>query len=171
MAEPFIAEVRAWAPNFAPRAWAFCEGQLLPISQNTALFSLLGTTYGGDGRTTFGLPDCRGRAVIGPGNGPGLSPRPLGQKGGAERVTLTAPTMPSHSHGSAVSNRTARDDDPTGELPASGRGVQQYAPAGGSTTPMDSSTNTGGGQSHENMQPFLAVRWIIALQGVFPSRN
>ena len=86
MAEPFIAEVRAWAPNFAPRAWAFCEGQLLPISQNTALFSLVGTTYGGDGRTTFGLPDCRGRAVIGPGSGPGLSSRQWGQKGGAERV-------------------------------------------------------------------------------------
>ena len=171
MSEPFIAEVRAWAPTFAPRNWAFCEGQLLAIAQNQSLFSLVGTTYGGDGRSTFGLPDCRGRAVIGPGNGPGLSPQSWGQKDGVERVTLTTQNLPNHTHSATVSTRTARDDDPVGELPASGRSVQQYAPTGGTTTAMAASSTVGGGQSHENMQPFLAVRWIIAMFGVFPSRN
>jgi len=139
--DPFIGEVGLFANNFAPRGWAFCDGQLLQISENTALFSLLGTTYGGDGRTTFGLPDLRGRTAIGEGAGPGLTPRPLGSKTGVENVTLTEAQMPSHAH--------------TLPLPPS----------------SDMTGSTGGNQPHTNMQPSLALNYIIALQGIYPSRN
>ncbi len=169
MSEPFIAEIRIFAGNFAPRSWAFCDGQLLPISQNTALFSLIGTTYGGDGRTTFALPDLRSRAPIHKGNGGG-STYSLGQKGGEETHTLAAGEMPSHTHVIQGSADTATQSDPTGNVLA--QSTQLYRQ---STNLVDmisgTMTNQGGGQAHDNMQPYLAVNFCIALQGLFPSRN
>ena len=176
MSEPFIAEIIMFGCNFAPRGWAFCDGQLLPIAQNTALFSILGTTYGGDGRTTFGLPDLRGRVAIhdGSGTGPGLSPYRLGQKGGVEGVILTAAQMPNHHHAVAPPcNSGAQDDtDPAGKVAGEGDG-DIYANAPGVNQVMRSfdSGVSGGNQSHTNIQPFNTVNYIIALQGVFPSRS
>ena len=183
--EPLIGEIIMFGGNFAPRSWAFCDGQLLAISQNTALFSILGTTYGGDGRTTFGLPDLRGRVAIHPGNGPGLTSRRLGEKGGREKVTLTTAQMPAHKHVGAVKVSSADSD--TSVATANASIGTPGAPVGrvftgtlgfNSATPNillnpDSveTTNTGGGQSHDNMQPFQAVNYIIALTGTFPSRN
>lgn len=172
--EPFIGQIAMFAGNFAPRGWAFCDGQLLSIAENSALFSLLGTTYGGDGRTTFGLPDLRGRFPLHPGNGPGLTPRSLGEKGGVESVTLAANQMPSHTHtNQALAQTTAgTDSDPTGKVPAAGRNF--YADiAAGPTTVLASQTSgsTGGGQAHTNVPPFQGVNFIIALIGIYPSRN
>ena len=183
--------------NFAPRGWAFCDGQLLSIAQNTALFSILGTTYGGDGRTTFALPDLRGRAPIGPRQGPGLSDYRLGQRGGVETVTLNITQMPSHNH--ATQNNTAADqhiqlstDDAVNETPAPGdvpavgnytsgltsQKVKNFGPANNTVNGQTISANaglnilnTGGNLPHTNVQPYLAVNYIIALVGVFPSRN
>jgi microcystin-dependent protein len=170
---PFLAEIKIFAGNFAPRGWAFCEGQLLPISQNQALFSLLGTTYGGDGRTTFALPDLRGRTPIGPGNGPGLSSYREGQQGGQEHVTLTASEMPNHGHAVRAVNTVGNNADPTGRLLANTSGLDREYSNATANTSMSSSmiANAGGNQSHENRQPFLAIYYIIALQGVFPSRS
>ncbi|PLY15511.1 MAG: phage tail protein [Sedimenticola sp.] len=165
MSEPFLAEIVMFGSNFAPRSWAFCDGQLLAINSNQALFSLLGTIYGGDGQTTFALPDLRGRVPVGPRQGPGLSNYTLGQKGGTESVTLTANQIPAH-RGSTLDGDST---DPTGRYPAApnvaGRPANAYR--------ADNNTNmgTGGGQSHTNVQPYLAINFIIALQGVFPSRN
>jgi len=178
-ATPFIGEVIMFGGNFAPRGWAFCDGQLLAINSNQALFSILGTTYGGDGRTTFALPDLRGRAVIGPGNGPGLSPRSLGSRTGTETVTLSVAEMPSHSHtatGTAqvsLSNEVGTSADPEGRYMANHLGgfnedATPGAKLGGVTSTIDA---TGGSQSHNNMQPSQTVHYIIALQGIFPSRN
>lgn len=177
MSEPFIAQITMFGGNFAPRSWAFCDGQLLAISQNTALFSLVGTTYGGDGRTTFGLPDLRGRFPMHAGNGPGLSQRRLGQKGGVENVTLTANQLAAHSHtatlkaastvadaASPAGNYLAQSND--GENNFSSSSSDSSLAAGSVTTDL-----TGGGQSHTNMPPFLAINFIIALQGIFPSRS
>lgn len=181
--EPFIGGIVMFGGNFAPRGWALCDGQLLPINQNTALFSILGTTYGGDGRTTFGLPDLRSRFPLHPGNGPGLPSYNLGQKGGAATRTLTTNQMPSHTHtatgggGSvAVASTPGTTDDPTGNVlarPASS--IPTYAaPAdadgtlGGGAVTIG---NTGGNQSFDTMPPYQAVNFIIALVGVFPSRN
>ncbi len=181
--EPMIGEIRMFAGNFNPRSWALCHGQLLPISQNQALFSILGTTYGGDGRTTFALPDLRGRVAISPGNGPGLSDYRLGQRGGAENVTLNTQQIPSHNHGLTggvkvtVNTDTATGTDGGGAtLGSAGANIYNgSAPEDGEDLNGVSSnlaaTNTGGGQSHTNIQPFLAVNYIIALQGVFPSRS
>jgi len=136
MSEPFIAEIGIFAGNFAPRGWAFCNGQILPISQNTALFSLVGTTYGGDGRTTFALPNLQGRAPMHPGTGPGLTTRRLGQSGGVETVTLSEAQMPSHTHTMQASTGMALDDDPASDnYPARARGAGVYAPAA-NLTPM-----------------------------------
>lgn len=170
MSEPFIAEVRIFAGNFAPRSWAFCNGQLLPISQNTALFSLVGTIYGGDGRTTFGLPNLQGRAAMHPGRGPGLTPRTLGQSGGAETVTLSQTQLPSHNHVLNVeADERAEESEPNGQVLAA---AEQY---GDDATPSAMSnqavTSAGGGQAHNNMQPYIAINYIIALQGLFPSRS
>lgn len=197
LSDPTIGEITMFGGNFAPRGWAFCDGQLLSIAQNTALFSILGTTYGGDGRTTFALPDLRGRAPIGPRNGPGLSDYRLGQKGGVETVTLNITQMPSHNH--TIQNNTAADqhiqlstDDAVNETPAPGdvpaignfadgvtsQKVKNFGPA---TNTVDGQTisanaglnilNTGGNLPHTNVQPYLAVNYIIALAGIFPSRN
>ena len=174
MSEPFIAEIKIFAGNFAPRNWAFCNGQLLPIAQNTALFSLVGTIYGGDGRTTFGLPNLQGRAPMHPGYGPGLSPRQLGQTGGTESVTLTAAQMPSHAHQAQGSLSTANANVPSGST-LLGSTPTQYTYASGSADNVDmapdSLATTGGGQPHSNMQPYLAINFIIALLGVYPGRD
>ena len=180
MPEPFIAEIRIFANNFAPRNWAFCNGQLLPISQHTALFSLIGVIYGGDGRTTFALPDLRGRTAIGPRNGPGLSPYQLGQKGGAERVTLTVNQIPSHSHSATATlhgtGTRGNSAVPNGNIMASKPRTNVYSDAAPDVTMSPAAVsianaNTGGSQSHENRMPFIAINHIIAIQGVFPSRN
>lgn len=174
MSEPFIAEIRIFAGNFAPRSWAFCNGQLLPISQNTALFSLIGTTYGGDGRTTTALPNMEGRAPMQPGRGPGLTDRRLGQKGGVETVTLTEAQMPNHSHGWRVSPREGNDNDPgSNRYIGGGSSEQNIYSSGANPVPLAEAAmpSTGGSQAHNNMQPFLAMNFIIALQGLYPSRS
>ncbi|MFK7797785.1 MAG: phage tail protein [Aureispira sp.] len=171
--DPFIGEIKLFAGNFAPRAWAFCDGQLLPISQNSALFSILGTTYGGDGRTTFALPDLRGRVPLGPRQGAGLSSYREGQQGGQEHVTLTTSEMPSHSHSVNAVSSTGNDASPQNNLLANTAGLDREYSNTNSDIRMSSNmvANTGGNQSHENRQPFLAINYIIALQGVFPSRS
>ncbi len=170
--EPFIAQIIMFGGNFAPRGWAFCDGQLLAISQNTALFSLLGTTYGGDGRTTFGLPDLRGRVSMHPGNGPGLSSRRLGEKGGAETVTLNTTQIPSHNHNISVGVNTSPGDEgtPTGVIANHAGGFCEEATSG-QFLGGASSADTGGNTPHNNIQPYQCVNYIIALQGIFPSRN
>ena len=172
MSEPFVGEIRMFAGNFAPRGWAFCDGQLLAVSQNDALFSLLGTIYGGDGRTTFGLPDMRGRIPIHAGQGPGLSSRRLGAKSGAENVTLTTNQMPSHSHDFNVTTKPASSDSPAGHMLADMTPAALYtdkAPA--RVVATSAIANTGGAQHHSNLQPFLCVNFIIALFGIYPSRQ
>ncbi|MGB3181823.1 MAG: tail fiber protein [Cyclobacteriaceae bacterium] len=195
MDDAFIATVLPWAPNFAPRNWAFCQGQLLAISSNTALFSLIGTEYGGDGRTTFGLPDLRGRVIVGEGRGPGLAPRILGQKGGIETVTLDVNELPSHNHAAVTSNLQvslqASSQQATEHVPTegavlaaahdedSGTDVFAYKPgvapdvtlAGGSVSGNIVIGNTGGGLGHQNMQPYQVLNYIICLYGIFPSRS
>lgn len=181
--ELYIGQIILFAGNFAIRSLAFCNGQLLSISQNTALFSLLGTTYGGDGRTTFGLPDLRGRVVVGSGGGsagPGLSPRPLGQKSGQEYVILTQQEIPSHTHIAnttttiAVSTQPGDENSPNGSHIASqAQGFSEEGATGTLAGPSSTTTigNSGGSQPHTNMQPYLALNYEIALYGIFPSRN
>ena len=177
--EPFIGEMILFGGNFAPRGWAFCDGQLLPISQNTALFSILGTTYGGDGRTTFALPDMRGRAPVHAGSGPGLSSKRLGQKGGAETATLTEAQLPQHDHpaqlrlGNATGNEIKGNGNSLStnaayNMNASGAPDSSKKLTSGSVVVGPSNS---GNQSHNNMQPFQAINYIIALQGVYPSRS
>lgn len=172
MSEPFVGEIRMFAGNFAPQGWAFCDGQLLAVSQNDALFSLLGTTYGGDGRTTFGLPDMRGRIPNHAGTGPGLSPRRLGEKLGSEKETLTTNQLPSHGHGFQASTAAGSQNSTNGNYLASSPNVRVYRP-GGPTATLNSGSvlNTGGSQSHNNMMPYLCVNFIIALVGIYPSRH
>ena len=172
MSEPFIAEIRIFAGNFAPRSWAFCNGQLVSISQNTALFSIVGTTYGGDGRNTFGLPDLQGRAPMHPGRGPGLTTRRLGERTGFETVSLTEAQIASHSHTARGSENAAVASAPAGNYVARGlgRGVNTYLNADTSIGTSKELMPTGGGQAHNNMQPLLALNYIIALMGLYPSR-
>ena len=179
--EGFLGEVKLFAGNFAPRGWALCEGQLLPISSNSALFSIIGTMYGGDGRTTFALPDLRGRAAIHPGNGPGLSSYRLGQKGGRENITLTINELPSHNHVATSTTTvnvgdTGGEDDPDGNFLGEGSAYTATVAQGNKLNDAAVTTATtvgmqGGQQSFNNLQPFLGVHYIIALQGTFPSRN
>ncbi len=172
MSEPFIAEIIMFGGNFAPRGWAFCEGQLLPISQNTALFSLIGTIYGGDGRTTMGLPDLRGRVPIHPGTGPGLPTYQLGQRGGQATHTLTTNEIPSHNHNVSVHNEDGDKSTPAGSAFAkSGSQLNFSDEDADGTMRTNTISNAGGNQAHNIMQPFLAVNYIIALQGIFPSRS
>jgi microcystin-dependent protein len=174
MADPFVAEIRIFPFNFAPKGWAWCDGQLLPLSQNTALFSLLGTTYGGDGKSNFALPDLQGRAAMHPNQGPGLSNHFLGEAAGSETVTLLQSEMPAHAH-------QLRGNSSVGDNPAPG-GNSFARPA--STQVYQSTTNTnlvamapealppaGGDQPHNNLQPYLTLYFNIALQGVFPPRS
>ena len=173
MSEPFLAEIRIFGFNFAPRGWAFCDGQILPINQNQSLYSLLGTTYGGDGRTSFGLPELRGRTPIHVGNSIGGQTHSLGQKSGAESISLTAAEMPQHKHTVKGSSSTTTTPLATGNV-WSRAAQNQYAPsAGANNVNMGAATlsNAGGGQAHNNMQPSLSLNFGIALQGLFPSRN
>lgn len=171
MSEPFVGEIRMFAGNFAPRGWAFCDGQLLAVSQNDALFSLLGTIYGGDGRTTFGLPDMRGRIPLHQGTGPGLSPRRLGSKGGAEKVTLTTNQLASHTHDMNANTAAATTDAPQGKVVAK-PGFNLYREiAQNSDFETNMIANTGGSQPHSNLMPTLCVNFIIALYGIYPSRH
>jgi microcystin-dependent protein len=183
-----LAEVRIFAGNFAPRGWAFCDGQLLAISQNTALFSLIGTIYGGDGRTTFALPDMRGRVAVGPRTGSGLSTYREGQRGGTETNTLNTAQLPAHNHAAAgvikASNANATTKEPAGNYFASSiytinRGNTADVLSYGATTNVDMNANaidvtvgsTGGSQSVENRQPYIAMNYIICTQGIYPSRS
>lgn len=174
MSEPFIAEVRIFAGNFAPRGWAFCDGQLLPIAQNTALFSLIGTIYGGDGRTTTALPNLQGRAPMHPGRGPGLSPRQLGQRTGVETMGLSEAQIPAHSHTLRSAAARAGTGTPTGNAFNRSVGEMAYQDnTSANLVDMNSAmlATTGGGQAHNNMQPYLVLNFIIALQGLYPSRS
>lgn len=172
---PFIGQIMLFAGNFAPRGWAMCDGQLLPIAQYSALFSILGTTYGGDGRTTFALPDLRGRVAIQQGRGPGLSAYQIGEKGGQETVTLTASQIPSHSHSLRASSSQGTFPPPAnnslaqfGDTASGGPYVNEDPNV---TMHSGSIGNAGGNMSHPNMQPFLTLTYVIALEGIFPSRN
>lgn len=175
MADPFIAEIRIFPFNFAPKGWAWCNGQLMPLSQNTALFSLLGTTYGGDGKSNFALPDLRGCAPMHPGQGPGLSLRDLGETGGTEIVTLLDSELPAHSHTLRATTDPAelQAPGPTRSLARSQNANAYKAPAGQPLAPLSAQalSVTGGGQPHNNMQPYLTFYFNIALQGVFPPRS
>ena len=181
MADPFVAEIRIFPFNFAPKGWAFCDGQLLPLSQNTALFSLLGTTYGGDGKSNFALPNMQGNAPMHPGQGPGLSLHDLGEMAGSETVTLLESEMPSHSHAFMGSNGPGAGTTPAGNLPAKG-GWDDGTNAGvvamyvANVTPNVTMNDNaiapaGGDQPHNNMMPYLTLNFCIALQGVFPPRT
>jgi microcystin-dependent protein len=171
--EGFIGEIRLFAGNFAPRNWAFCDGQLLSIAQNQALFSILGTTYGGDGRTTFALPDLRGRVPLHPGTGPGLTPYRLGQKGGQETVTLNTAQIPAHNHDLRGSPNPASAITPAGNLPGTTSRTRLYSPSSASNVDMntDAISEVGSNQPHENRQPYLGLNYIICLYGIFPPRN
>lgn len=173
MSEPFVGEIKMFAGNFAPRGYAFCDGQLLAVSQNDALFSLLGTIYGGDGRTTFGLPDLRGRIPVHAGQGPGLSSRRLGSKSGAERETITVNQMPSHRHTVEGSNNMATHETLQGNVLAGSVGGNFYSSTATKSSQLESGVvaNTGGSQSHNNMMPTLCIHFIVALVGIYPSRN
>lgn len=172
MSEPFVGEIRMFAGNFAPRGWAFCDGQLLAVSQNDALFSLLGTIYGGDGRTTFGLPDLRGRIPLHQGTGPGLSQRRLGSKGGAEKETLTTNQLASHSHDLMANTAAATGAAPQGKVLADPTPARIYeALAQNASAATTAIANTGGSRSHSNLMPTLCVNFIIALFGIYPSRQ
>jgi microcystin-dependent protein len=172
MADPFIAEIRIFPFYFAPKGWAFCDGQLLPLSQNTALFSLLGTTYGGDGKSNFALPDMQGNVPMHPGQGPGLSLHDLGETGGSETVTLLESEIPMHSHGLIASASDGNNTKPAGQLFAQGAGVSIW----GTNAPNAQFSPlaiapAGGDQPHNNMQPYLTLNFCIALQGVYPPRT
>jgi microcystin-dependent protein len=173
MADPFVAEIRIFPFNFPPTGWAFCNGQLLPISQNTALFSLLGTVYGGDGKSTFALPDLQGSAAMHPGQGQGLSLRDLGETGGAETITLLVSEMPLHTHTLSASVRAGDAGTPApSALLAATQSGNIYAPGNSATTPMAPQALPVAGASlpHNNMQPYLTLNFCIALQGIYPQR-
>lgn len=179
--EGYIAEVRLFAGNFAPRGWAFCNGQILSIAQNTALFALLGTTFGGNGQTTFALPDLRGRVAVGPGQGPGLPAVNLGQISGEPSHTLIITEMPAHNHATQTQVNASGDEanttSPAGAVWATTEQTAIYK--SGASTPAPMSANAvqvtvgiaGGSQPHNNMQPYLGLNYIICLEGIFPSRN
>lgn len=172
MSEPFIGQIMLFGGTFAPKGWAFCDGSLLAIQTNSALFAILGTTYGGNGVSNFALPDLRGRTPIGMGAGPGLTPRVQGEKAGEENHTLIGPEMPAHNHAVTVgtSPNQASVGRAAGAVPAGGLFYDSAANASGGLGAVTCGL-TGGNQGHNNMQPYIAMNYIIALQGIFPSRN
>ncbi len=170
MADPFVAEIRMFPFNFAPRGWAWCDGQLLPLSQNTALFSLLGTTYGGNGMSNFALPDLMGRTPMHPGQGPGLSLHDLGETGGSDTVTLIELEIPNHSHTIRVSADDGNSRNPAGNYVGMGNNI--FSTASNLVALNDSTLAPSGGDlPHNNLQPYLTLYFCIALQGVFPPRT
>jgi microcystin-dependent protein len=172
MADPFVAEIRIFPFNFAPTGWAWCDGQLMPLSQNTALFSLLGTTYGGNGKSNFALPDLQGRAPMHPGQGPGLSLHDLGETGGSDTVSLLESEIPAHSHVANASQADGVERTPAGQLLATGISISQYQTPGALTNLSSNAVAPAGGdQPHNNLQPYLTFYFNIALQGVFPPRG
>ena len=175
MADPFVAEIRIFAGNFAPVGWAFCNGQLLPLSQNTALFSLLGTFYGGNGKSNFALPDLQGRAPMHHGQGPGLSQRFIGEEGGVESVTLLQSEIPAHTHSLRASSGAATQITPSGGVWSSAGATRTppplYQTAQNTTMSPNALNVAGAGLPHNNMHPYLTLNFIIALQGVFPPRG
>jgi microcystin-dependent protein len=174
MATPFLAQITLFAGNFAPRGWAFCQGQILAVSQNTALFAILGTTYGGNGQTTFALPDLRGRVPVGPGQGPGLSNYDLGQVAGTESVTLNSNQLPAHTHTLNANSAAGSLRDPGGNVlakEATGQTAVYTNAAPNTALNAASVGSVGGGQPVSIVQPYLAINFIIALEGIFPSRN
>ena len=169
---PLLGEIKMFAGTFAPRGWALCQGQLISITQNSALFSILGTTYGGDGRTTFGLPDLRGRVPVGMGQGPGLTLRSLGEMSGEERHALLQSEMPAHVHPQPSNSGNGDQRGPGGNFPAaSDQRNNQYAATTNTTMGVAASGLAGNNQPHNNMQPYLTMNFIIALQGIYPTRN
>ncbi len=171
MSEPFIGQIQIWGGNFAPRGWAFCNGTLLPIAQNTALFSILGTTYGGDGRTTFGLPNLTERAPMHPGSGPGLAQRRLGETGGTATVTLNPNQIPAHSHRLGGSGADNDSSTPIGNVPGFADDDPLYRSTSDTTMAATALAVQGGGAAHNNLQPSLGLSFIIAITGTFPSRS
>jgi microcystin-dependent protein len=176
MADPFVAEIRIFPFFFAPKGWAFCDGQLLPISQNTALFSLLGTTYGGDGKSTFALPDMQGNVAVHTGGaqpGPGLSFYDLGQTGGSETVSLLESEIPAHTHTMMAATTAANSKSPAGNVLSRASGNVYMPPAGNPLVSMSDQAlaPAGGDQPHNNMQPYLTLNYCLAMQGVFPPRT
>jgi microcystin-dependent protein len=172
MADPFVAEIRMFGFNFAPRGWATCDGQVLPISQNTALFSLLGTTYGGNGTTNFSLPNLQSSFPIGFGQGPGLSDRSLGERAGSAAVTLLATQMPTHGHGVKATGSATTGSPAGAALASTATGASAYRiPGAMATMAPDALGVAGASQPHENRQPYLGMLFCIALQGVFPPRS
>lgn len=171
--EGYLAQIIMFAGTFAPRNWAYCDGTILPISQYTALFSLIGTTYGGDGRTTFALPDLRGRAAIHAGHGPGLSNRVLGQKGGEEAVALTVPQLASHTHQAYCQSAAGNTNSPIGNIWSTDAGTTSatYSSVSHNENMAANAIGpAGNGQPHDNMSPFLVVNYVICIQGIYPSR-
>jgi len=171
ISDPTIGEITIFAGNFAPRSWADCDGQLLSISQYTALFSILGTTYGGNGTSTFALPDLRGRVPIHTGSGPGLTTRQMGQIGGLESSTLSVANMPAHGHAVALNAKEEGDTDAPNGAFVAGNGTNSFGTSQDATMAATQSGNTGSGTSFNNLQPYNVVRFIIALQGIYPARN
>jgi microcystin-dependent protein len=172
MADPFVAEIRIFPFNFPPKGWAHCDGQLLPLSQNTALFSLVGTMYGGDGKSTFGLPDLRGNVPVHQGQGQGLSQYDIGETGGAETITLLQTEMPAHAHTARADTGDPADTTTPGPTVAFGQaGAAVYQPAADTSLAFEALAPTGGGLPHNNLMPYLTLYFNIALQGVFPPRS
>lgn len=175
MSSYFLGQIQPFGFDFAPVGWAFCDGQIIPINQNPALFALIGTTYGGDGQTTMGLPGLQGRVPLHQGKGPGLSLRVMGESGGQENVTLNSSQIPSHNHQVMANNSPGTSAFPSDNfLAADSSGSDRiYSSGNSSVTTMDPSmiTSAGGSQSHNNMPPFLAINWCIAMQGIFPSQG
>lgn len=175
MSEPFIAEIRMFGFNFAPMGWAFCNGQILPIQQNSALYAVIGITYGGDGRTTFGLPNLQGSAPLDMGQGTGLTPRVPGQKGGAANVTLTTAQMPTHTHAASAASTAGTVQNPTGNVWALAQAARQpqnlYGTATGASMSPQAFSAAGGASAHNNLMPYLTLNFCIALEGIFPSRD
>ena len=171
MGTPFLGEIKMFAGNFAPRGYALCNGQLLPISQNTALFSIMGTTYGGNGQTVFGLPNLQGSGPLHAGEGPGLSPYALGQQGGEAAHTLNVAEMPSHAHTLHATSTATTGTPSSSTVLAATASAKIYGAAGNPVTMASPLGANAGGQAHENRQPFLGLNFIVSLQGIFPARN